>query len=121
MSVQLHQKLPYLIILKEACPKVRKSILQASDKKLINVISECVYNALRNPGVKLSAACIKKLKPFKVYIRKVADPKLHWLEKKKILVKPKQIGGWIIPLITSLLGSAIPAIINKFTGPKKNE
>lgn len=117
MTKSLRQKLPHLMVLSESCPKVRKSILENCDKTLLNVLSSCVLNAIQNPQVKLSPACVKKIKAYKHIIRAFASPKVT-LRDKKVILRKSQTGGWLIPILTSLLSSAIPALINKFTGNK---
>lgn len=115
MSAKLTRKLPHLMVIKDSCPKVRKAIFKHCDKTLVDVLSECVYNAIKNPDVRLSRHCVNKLRPYQNTIREFAHPKVDWKRKKSILVKP-QTGGWIIPILTSVLGSAIPYLLKKLTG-----
>lgn len=119
LTEALRRKLPHLIVLNNSCSKVRKAILSSADNELITVLSSCVLNAISNPQVRLSSHCIKKLKPFKKTIRQFASAKVSKKEKKSILRK-KQVGGWLIPIVSSLLSTVIPYIVKKFTGNQNN-
>lgn len=118
MSKVLRQKLPHLMVLSNSCPKVQSAILNNCDNSLLSLLSTCVLNAIQNPDIKLSPYCLKKLKPHKEIIRAFANPRIS-VQKKRRILKRTQTGGWLIPIITSLLGSAIPALIKKFTGNKE--
>lgn len=115
MQSKIRQKLPHLLVIRgERCPKIRKAILHNCDNTLVSVLSNCVLNAIANPSIKLTPHCLKKIRPYKNVIREFANPKVSLKEKRRILKKP-QVGGWIVPILTTLLGSAIPALIDSFT------
>ncbi len=117
MSKLLKKKLPHLLVLQNSCEKVRRAILQNCDDNLVKVLSNCTLNAIQNPAIKLRPSCIRKLEPYKNIIRRFACRKTSIKDKKAILHR-RQTGGWILPIISGLISTVLPKIIEKFTAPK---
>ena len=91
-----------LQVLKTAYPKLRKAILANSKSELVKTMSECSLNLLRG-NIKLAPCQKKKLRKYRVHLRKLADKRVSISSKKKDIV---QRGGFLLPL----LGAVLPTI-----------
>lgn len=107
-SVQKY--LPILQTLQTAKPKLRKSILQNADIKLITTLIECIHNTL-NGNVILSKTEINKLKRFKNVLRKILNSKCKLEQKRKIIIQSGQ--GAFLPI---LLAPIVSAALTHFLG-----
>jgi len=87
-----------LHVLKSAKPKLRKAIISAGGKDLINSINECVLNVLVG-NVPLSTCLKRKLQKYKL-ARRLAHKRVRHSAKKRLLI---QKGGFLLPLLTSIL------------------
>lgn len=105
-SVQKH--LPILTLVKDAKPKLRKSIVLHCDEDLIRTIDECVYNTL-NGNIPLKACEIQKLEKFKTVLRKVLKTKGSVKKRKAIL----QGGGGFLPVLLKPIVTAAAYSIKK--------
>lgn len=99
----------FLHVLKNATPKARKAILQTADDDLIKALLECVINTL-NGNHKVTPKVKSKLCKFKNCFRKLANPKVSLKKKRKLLI---QKGGFLIPLLTSILSGLVGRLIAK--------
>lgn len=97
----------YLHVLKDAKPQARRALLSSASDELIKVIVECAINTL-NGNHKLSTDKKTKLSKFKTKLRTLVNPKISFKRKRKLLV---QKGGFIVPLLTSILSIVIGALI----------
>ena len=95
-----------LFVLKNASPKLRKSILVAAPDELIKAIYEIVYNVLSG-NHKIKNKTKAELKKYKNYLRKLVNPSQSLTVKRKVLV---QQGGSFLPF---LLSSVLSGIIGK--------
>jgi len=93
-----------LQVLKTADPKLRKAILANCKSELVKTLSECSLNVLRG-NVKLTPCQKRKLRKYRVHIRKLADKRVSLTSKKKAIV---QRGGFLLPL----LGAVLPTIVS---------
>jgi hypothetical protein len=75
---------------------------------LIKAIVECAINTL-NGNHKLSKEEKSKLSKYKNRSRALIDPKVSFKSKRKLLT---QKGGFIVPLLTSILSGVIGTLIN---------
>lgn len=98
-----------LHVLKDASPKLRKAILQSGDDELIKTIIECVINTL-NGNHKISGELKQKLCKYKNCFRKLVHAKTSLKKKRKIII---QKGGFLIPLLGSILSGVIGSLINR--------
>jgi hypothetical protein len=62
-----------------------------------------------NGNHKLSKEEKVKLNKFKKRLQALVDPKISFMRKRKLIV---QKGGFIVPLLTSILSGEIGALIN---------
>jgi hypothetical protein len=83
-------------------------LLESASDELIKAIVECAINTL-NGNPKLSKEEKGKLNKFKKRLRALVDPKFSFKRKSKLIV---QKGGFIVPLLTSILSGVIGALIN---------
>jgi hypothetical protein len=90
--------------LKVAPPRLRKAIVENSDKGLFLGIAELVLNVLKG-NCKISDASTKRLRKHKGALRRMVDREVAL--KKKLVV---QRGGFLIPLLTAAL-SALPSLL----------
>ena len=101
----------FLHVLKDAKPQARRVLLESANDDLIKAIVECVINTL-NGNHKLTKDEKSKLKKYKNRLRALVKPKISFKSKRKLLV---QKGGFIVPLLTSILSGVIGALINNNT------
>ena len=95
-----------LFVLKNASPKLRKSILQVAPDDLVKAIYEIVYNVLCG-NHKIQNKTKTELKKYKNHLRKLVNPSQSLTAKRKVLV---QQGGSFLPF---LLSSVLSGIIGK--------
>jgi hypothetical protein len=76
---------------------------------LIKAIVECAINTL-NGNHKLTKDEKSKMSKYKNRLRALVNPKISFKSKRKLLV---QNGGFIVPLLTSIMSSVIGAIVSK--------
>ena len=88
-----------LQVLKNAKPKLRKAIISAGSKELIDSINECDLNVLVG-NVPLFTCLRRKLQKYKLALRRLADKRVRHSAKKRLLI---QKGGFLLPLLTSIL------------------
>lgn len=94
--------LPILTLVKDASPKLRKSILLHCDVDIIKTIEDCVYNTL-NGNIPLKACEKQKLKKFKSVLRKILRVKGGIVKKRKVI---SQSGGRFLPVLLKPIVSA---------------
>jgi hypothetical protein len=90
-----------LQVLKTTDPKLRKAILANCKGELVKTLSECSLNLLRG-NVKLTPCQKRKLRKYRLHLRKLADKRVSLTSKKAIV----QRGGFLLPL----LGAVLPTI-----------
>jgi hypothetical protein len=83
-------------------------LLESASDELIKAIVECAVNTL-NGNHKLSKEEKGKLNKFKIRLRALVEPMFSFKRKRKLIV---QKGGFIVPLLTSILSGVIGALIN---------
>jgi hypothetical protein len=102
-----------LQVLKSAKPKLKRAIIQNSDKELIHAINECALNVLRG-NCPLSTCNKIKLRKHRRSLRKVTDKAIPLVTKKKVII---QRGGFLIPLLTAVLPTIASLLFRR--GDKK--
>lgn len=105
---RLKSQLHFLHVLKDAKPQARRALLASADDELVKAIVECAINTL-NGNHKLNKDEKSKLKKYKNRLRALVNPKISFKSKRKLLV---QKGGFIVPLLASVLSGVIGALIN---------
>jgi hypothetical protein len=105
---RLKSQLHFLHVLKDAKPPARRALLVSANDELIKAIVECAINTL-NGNHKLTKADKSKLSKYKNRLRALVDPKISFKSKRKLLV---QKGGFIVPLLTSILTSVVGSLIS---------
>ena len=96
----------FLHVLKDAKPQARRALLTSASDELIKAIVECAINTL-NGNHKLTKDEKSKLSKYKNRLRALVNPKISF--KSKLLV---QKGGFIVPLLTSILPSVLGTIVS---------
>ena len=97
----IQEKITDLNFLSNCKPKVRKYILTHSDKKLLAVINECMFNLLKG-NIKIDTKTFEKLKKHKNAIRLLVN--CNCFKKKKQLLVQK--GGFlpiVLPVVVDLI------------------
>lgn len=97
-----------LFILKNANPKLRKSILKNCSLSAIKSIQEIAHNVL-NGNHKVSPPCYNALKRYKRELRNFTCSNSSQCAKRKIVV---QRGGFVPLLISSVLSGIIGKILS---------
>ena len=100
---RLKSQLHFLHVLKDAKPQARRALLTSADDDLIKAIVECAINTL-NGNHKLTEEDKGKLSKYKNRLRALVNPKISFKSKRKLLI---QKGGFIVPLLTSILSGFI--------------
>lgn len=98
---RLQKHLPLLKYLAHGKAPIVKSIIKESGPEVIKVICECANNVIKE-NVKLPKHHLKKLRPHRRKVYKLADKKISLKNKKRIL----QTGGFL----GTLLKAIIPAV-----------
>ena len=96
-----------LQVLQSAKPKLRKAILENSDKALVYTICEICDNLLRG-NIPLSESHKAKLRRHRDKIRHLAQRGGGWQVKKKALV---QTGGAFLPVLLRIISTVLPALL----------
>jgi hypothetical protein len=102
----LKSQLHYFHALKDAKLQARRVLLESASDELIKAIVECAINALKL-NLKLSKEKKSKLNEFKNRVRALVGPEISFKRKHKLIVKK---GGFIVPLLTSILTGVIGAL-----------
>jgi hypothetical protein len=105
---RLKSHLHYLHVLKDAKPQARRALLTSASDELIKVIAECAINILHG-NLKLSIEEKNKLSKYKGKLRALVNPKIRLKSSRKLLI---QRGGFILPLLTSILSYVIGSLMN---------
>jgi len=74
----------------------------------MKAIVDCAINTL-NGSHKINKEEKNKLSKYKNRLRALIDPKISFKSKRKILI---QKGGFIVPLLTSILSGVIGTLIS---------
>jgi hypothetical protein len=98
-----------LKVLHRAKPNLRRAILKEADRSLVYQICELCDNTLRG-NVNLTKKQKQELAKHKHVLRKLSQPRGAWQTKKRALL---QKGGAFLPILLSVLGSVLPAILGK--------
>jgi hypothetical protein len=105
---RLKSQLHFLNVLKDAKPQARCALPAPADDELIKVIGECAINTQDwNHTLSIDENC--KLNKYKNGIRALVNPKISFKSKHTLLV---QKGGFIVPLLESVLSGVIGSLIN---------
>ena len=88
--------------LSETQPKIKKSVIDAADKEVIQCLCKCVHNILKG-NVPLSKAQKVRLHRHKKGLRLLQQKRTPIKKKKAIL----QTGGFLPVLLAPLMGSVI--------------
>ena len=105
---RLKSQLHFLHVLKEAKPQARRALLASANNELIKAIVECPINTF-NGNDKLNKEGQSKLSKYKNRLHALVTPKISFKSKRKLLI---QEGGFIVPLLTSILSGVIGTIIS---------
>ena len=107
LKTQLH----FLHVLKDAKPQTRRALLTSADDDLIKAIGECAINT-SNGNNKLTKEDKGKLSKYKSRLRALVNQKISFKSKRKLLI---QKGGFIVPLLTSILSGVIGTLVSENT------
>lgn len=79
--------------------KKRKVLLKHVNDSLVQCLSECCLNVVRN-NVPITEQRLKSLRKHKDSIRKLADKKLQLKQRKRLIIQKGS--GFIVPLLAAL-------------------
>jgi hypothetical protein len=105
---RLKSHLHFLHVLKDAKTQARSALLASASDDLVKAIFDCAINT-QNGNHKLTKVEKSTLKKYKDRLRALVNPKTSFKSNRKLLIK---IGGFIVPLFTSILLSKIGALFN---------
>ena len=109
------EKLDHLQCIRALRPDKRFTFMETCSDNCIDSMCEFCFNLIEDnlPLEKSKRNRIKKkLNPIRFKLRKLADPKVSALEKRKLL-QEKQVGEGIFPLITSIVPALISLLASK--------
>jgi hypothetical protein len=112
MSQRIKKHAETLMIMKKACPKLRKELIKRAGKDLIFALCECSLNVL-NGNVKLQTGQKKKLKRHCKGLRSLADKKVSLSKKKKILQTGGILPALLAPIAASVLGPILGGLLSR--------
>ena len=95
MSKRMKRSLPYLQILAEAKPKLRKILVKNVPESVITAICECCLNTLKGV-IPLMPRQKRRLAPCKTQLRALANRKVSRKRRKTYLT---QRGGALLPFV----------------------
>ncbi len=96
-----------LQVLQSAKPKLRKAILENSDRALVYAICEICDNLLRG-NIPISDSHKVKLRRHRDKIRQLAQRGEGWQAKRDTLLE--QTGGSFLPLLLTAVASVLPSL-----------
>jgi len=105
---RLKSQLHFLHVLKDTKPQARRASLAPASKDLEKAIVECAINTM-NGNHKLTKEEKNKLSKDENHLRASVNPKISFKSKCKLLI---QKGGFIVPLLTSILSGGTGALMN---------
>jgi hypothetical protein len=105
---RLKSQLHFLHLLKDAKPQARRALLTSANDDLIKAIVECAINTL-NDNHKVTKEDKGKLSKYKNRLRALVNPEISFKNERKLLI---QKGGFIFPLLTSILSGVIGSLIS---------
>ena len=105
----ISEQLPMLKALSCCSENMRKSILKKADRKLVQAICECCFNAKRE---QLSAVDLIKLSKYKKSINKLTE-KSNLKTKRNILVQQGGFLNILLPAVITGVSALIDAIRRK--------
>lgn len=108
--MQRHEDL--LKVLLKSSPRMRRAILGAADKELIDCLCECAVNILRG-NVTLSSEQRERLRKYKNAVRKLANKGVAVKSKRQILQTGGFLGALLAPLAASLVGPVLTGLFKK--------
>jgi hypothetical protein len=91
--------------------KIRKAILQNSNKELLDAITECILNVL-NGNIHIDEKFKEKLKPHSKLLRKIIETK-NLKKKRALLVQKGGFLQYLIPALVSGVATIISSVISK--------
>lgn len=94
--------------IQKARPDLRKSLIKLADEQLIRCLCECASNTLKG-NVNLTSIEKRKLARHKRILRRIAKKGESWKTKRNVIVQSG--GGFLIPLLATILGTVIPSLI----------
>lgn len=113
MSKRLKRNSLWLKYLSRSKPSMRRAMIKAADKDMVDTLCECCLNVL-NGNIPLTPSQKKKLSKYKLTLRGlVRSKKTSYKRKKKALLTQK--GGFLGALLATLAGAVLPQIIESVT------
>ena len=109
MSCCVKKHLNFLCLLSKAHPRQQRALLETAEPDQIRAICEVVYNVLHG-NIHIPDVIKEDLKPHKDKLRGIADKKVSYNSKKKILV---QTGSGVWASLIPIAISAISGLIKK--------
>ena len=106
--IRFKSQLHFLHVLKDDKPQARLVLLASANDDFIKAIVECVINTL-NWNHKLTKDEKSKLYKYKSRFRALQNTKVGFKSKRKLLI---QKGGFIVPLLTTILSGVIGTVTN---------
>ena len=117
MSRRLRKNSDFLRVLAKATPKQYKGLIDGANKDLIHAVCECATNCL-NGNIPLTPRQKKRLAPYKKNLRHLANKKVRFQDKRKVIQKGGFLGALLKPIIQTL-GSLLLELKKKWSMSRK--
>lgn len=110
MSGRLEKNRDILRVLLKSTPRIRRAIIGAADRELLNCLCECAVNILHGT-VDLTPEQRAKLRRYRRGLRLLANRKAPVNSKREILQTGGFLGVLLAPLATSVLMPIVSGLL----------
>ncbi len=100
-----------LRLLHKTKPRERSALLAGVEDDIIKVVTEMAHNTLRG-NVPLTRTQWHRLRKYKQMLRTLTNRSVSLREKRSLLVKQPQRGGFL-PILLPLVASAVGGVVNQ--------
>ena len=107
MSCCVKKHLNFLCLLSKTHPTQQDALLETAEPDQIRAICECIYNILKG-NIYVPEAIKEQLRPNRNILRDIADEKISYNNKKKLLV---QKGGTLLSALLPIAVSGISSLL----------
>ncbi len=99
-----------LRLLQKTKLRERSALLAGVEGDIIKVLTEMAHNNLRE-NIPLTRAQWHRLRKYKQMLRTLSNRSVSLREKRSLLVKQPQRGGGFLPILLTLVASAVDGVV----------
>ena len=109
MSRRVKRNCDILKVLANCKPPMRRAIIKAADKDLLEAITECLLNICKNT-IKISPNTYKKLAQYSRHIEVVADKSKPLTQRRRVIL---QKGDGFLPFLLAPVLEQLASFLTK--------